>query len=118
MAMPASVRGVANLIGLGEILGLASFGTGVELFGDQCLQRCMLGRLGRAISGTAGSAGGHHGSASGSRPKVSSMARTASSASRTSALAVSESARSASCESNVLPERMAVKRSRRLHQTH
>ena len=52
-------QGVANLIGLGEVLGLASFGTGVELFGDQCLQRCMLGRLGRAISGTTGNAGGH-----------------------------------------------------------
>lgn len=63
-------QGVANLIGLGEILGLASFGTGVELFGDQCLQRCMLGRLGRAISGTAGSAGGHLISASGSGPGV------------------------------------------------
>ena len=50
-----------------------------------------------------------HGSASGSKPNVSSIARTFTSASRTSAFATSESARSASFDSNVLPERIAVK---------
>ena len=52
-------QGVANLVGLGEVLGLAGLGAGIELLGNQCLQRRMFGRLGRAISGTAGNAGGH-----------------------------------------------------------
>ena len=50
-----------------------------------------------------------HGSANGSKPSVSSIARTFTKTARTSSFATSESTRSASFESNVLPERIAVK---------
>ena len=47
-------QSVANLIGLGEILGLAGFGTLLQLFGNQTVKRSMLSGIGTGSGGAAG----------------------------------------------------------------
>ena len=108
MAMPAAPS-VADSVGACEIFGFAGFGTFRKLLGNQLVERVMLGGIGSGTSRTTCGTVGNPRLRQRIKPNVSSIARTFTSASRTSAFATSESARSASFDSNVLPERIAVK---------
>ena len=102
-------QGITNASARAKSFGLAGFGTLLQLFGNQTVKRSMLSGIGTGSGGAAAAPSLTHGSANGSKPSVSSIARTFTKTARTSSFATSESTRSASFESNVLPERIAVK---------